>query len=357
MDGLNEKKNWTIDAIKNYYGRFLSTSADLQTSACGSAESLPAYLLEVVKDIHPEVKEKFYGCGSPFPPALEGRTVLDLGCGAGRDVYLLSKLVGPSGRVIGVDMTPEQLAVAEKHVTYHTEKYGYKKANVQFINGYIEDLNAAGIEDGSVDLVVSNCVTNLSPDKPTLFREIWRVLKPGGELYFSDVFADRRVPEPFTQDPVLLGECLGGAMYTEDFRRLMHRLGCADFRTVSRSPIQLNNSEIQNKVGMIGFSSVTFRAFKLDLEDRCEDFGQVAYYRGTIPHHPHSFTLDDHHTFHTGKPMLVCGNSADMISKTAYAEHFKIVGDKSIHMGLFDCGPAPVAGPTAAADCSTGACC
>ncbi len=310
----------------------------------------------IVADIHPEVNEKFYGCGSPFPPALTGRTVLDLGCGAGRDVYLLSKLIGEQGKVIGVDMTDEQLDVAKRHVDYHRQKFGYGKSNVQFLKGYIEDLETAGVKSNSIDLVVSNCVTNLSPNKERVFSEIFRVLKPGGELYFSDVFASRRIPENLKEDPTLLGECLGGALYKEDFRRLLFNLGCRDFRVISSSPIALNNSEIEAKIGMVNFSSITFRAFKLELEDRCEDFGQVAYYKGTIPDHPHSFVLDDHHEFFTGKPMLVCGNTADMISKTWYGEHFKVVGEKSVHLGLFDCGPAPVAS-VANNDCSTGACC
>ena len=105
---------------------------------------------------------------------------------------------------------------------------------------------------------------------------------------------------------------------------------------------------------MVRFSSVTFRAFKLDLEDKCEDFGQVAYYNGSIEGHPHSFILDDHHEFFTNKPMLVCGNTADMISKTWYAPHFKVVGDKSRHLGLFDCGPVATPGVE---NCASGACC
>jgi ubiquinone/menaquinone biosynthesis C-methylase UbiE len=346
----------TIDAVKNYYGKVLKTSNDLKTSACCSAEALPPAVREIVREIHPEVNEKFYGCGSPFPPALEGRTVLDLGCGAGRDVYLLSKLVGEKGRVIGVDMTDEQLEVANRHVDYHRNKFGYRESNVKFVKGYIEDLESAGIKSNSIDLVVSNCVTNLSPNKERVFSEIFRVLKPGGELYFSDVFSNRRIPEPLTEDPELLGECLGGALYKEDFRRLLAQLGCNDFRIISASPITLSNPEVERKIGMVGFSSITFRAFKLELEDRCEDFGQVAYYLGTIESHPHSFMLDDHHLFHKDQPMLVCGNTADMISQTWYKNHFKIIGEKSTHLGLFDCGPSPAI-TSQAADCSTGACC
>src|SRR5437868_3226329 len=102
-------------SVKDYYGKVLKSSADLQTSACCLTESLPRHVVEILRDIHPEVKERFYGCGSPIPPALEGATVLDLGSGSGRDCYVLSKLVGARGRVIGLDMTDEQLAVARRH--------------------------------------------------------------------------------------------------------------------------------------------------------------------------------------------------------------------------------------------------
>lgn len=351
MDDL--RGNSIIDHVKDYYGRVLQSSADLKTSACCLAETLPRHVAEVLKDVHDEVKDRFYGCGSPIPPALDGATVLDLGCGSGRDCYVLSKLVGPRGRVIGLDMTEAQLAVARRHQDHHARTFGW--ANTDFRQGYIEDLAAAGIADGSVDLVVSNCVLNLSPDKPRVFREIFRVLKPGGELYFSDVFADRRIPAPLAQDPVLLGECLGGALYVEDFRRLLAQCGCRDARVVASSPLALTNPDIERKAGFIRFSSMTIRAFKLDLEDRCEDFGQVATYLGTLPESPHAFDLDDHHHFQAGKPMPVCGNTADMVGATRYARHFRVTGDKSVHYGLFDCGPGPA--PAAGGAAPKAGCC
>jgi arsenite methyltransferase len=343
----------TQESVREYYGRVLNTSADLKTSACCLAESLPEHHREIMSQIHPEVVEKFYGCGSPIPHELEGRTVLDLGCGSGRDCYLLSNLVGPGGRVIGVDMTPEQLAVARRHVEYHMDRWGYSEPNVEFLEGYIEDLQSLGVEDGSVDVVVSNCVVNLSPDKERVFSEIFRVLKPGGELYFSDVFSGRRVPKPLTTDPVLLGECLGGALYIEDFRRLLRGLGVLDHRVVSRSRLDLRSTEVEEKAGMIDFHSMTIRAFKLPLEDICEDYGQVAFYLGTIPQAPHAFTLDDHHLFRTGMPVLVCGNTAAMLQDTRFGRHFRVVGDRSVHYGPFACGPAQ-----SAADAPVGgACC
>ena len=349
----NGKK--TLEAVRDYYGKVLKTNKDLKTSACCTTDSLPARIREILKDIHPEVIEKFYGCGSPIPPALAGKTVLDLGSGSGRDCFILSKLVGAEGRVIGVDMTDSQLETARKHVDYHTQKFGFSKPNVEFFKGYIEDLETVGIPSQSVDVVVSNCVLNLSPDKERVFSEIFRVLKPGGELYFSDVFSGRRIPKELAEDPVLLGECLGGALYIEDFRRLLARLGCQDYRVVAKSKIQLHNAEIERKAGMIDFYSITIRAFKLDVEDRCEDYGQVAYYLGTIPECQHVFTLDDHHTFKTGQPLLVCSNTASMLMDTRYAPHFKIVGDTSTHFGLFDCGPK--GGSSPGTDKATGACC
>lgn len=339
--------------VRTYYSEVLQSSADLKTGACCPAEAMPLALRRMLTDIHPEILDRFYGCGSPLPPALAGCTVLDLGCGAGRDAYLLSRLVGPGGRVIGIDMTAGQLAVARRHRDWQAERYGYAASNVDFHEGLIEDLGALGIADASIDVVVSNCVLNLAPDKARVFAEIFRVLRPGGELYFADVFADRRIPEALRRDPVLLGECLGGALYTEDFRRLLGQVGCADARTVSRAPIPLLDPAIESAIGFVRFESITVRAFKLALEDRCEDYGQVATYRGTIADAPHAFVLDDHHRFETGRPLRVCGNTFDMLAETRFAAHFDLKGDKRRHFGLFDCAPAaPTATPKAA-----GACC
>lgn len=328
--------------VQDYYGTQLKTSQDLLTNAC-CTDDIPLAHRRILAQLEPEVLNKYYGCGVCIPGAIEGLTVLDLGSGSGRDAYLLSKLVGETGHVIGVDMTAEQLAVANRHIAAHTEKFGYAQPNVEFRHGYIEDLAAAGLADNSVDLVVSNCVLNLSADKEATYREIFRVLKPGGELFIADVFADRRVPAALRHDPILYGECLSGALYTEDFRRLLLSLGIHDYRLTASRRLTINNPEIEAKVGNIGFYSLTVRAFKLDLEDRCEDYGQVATYLGTVPGQPHQFVLDEHHTFETGRPMLVCGNTAAMLSQTRYGQYFQVLGDTSRHFGLFDCGPSPAA--------------
>ena len=331
----------THDQVQEYYGKTLQTSSDLKTSACCPIEAIPAHIRPLLSNLEDEVIERSYGCGSPIPPALEGLTVLDLGCGTGRDVYVASQLVGESGHVIGLDMTDEQLEVATRTQEAHARRFGHAKSNVRFVKGILEDLGAAGIEAETVDVVISNCVLNLAPDKRPVIDEIFRVLKPGGELYFSDIFTDRRLPDPLLHDPVLVGECLGGALYTEDFRRLMEGVGVPDHRVVASATVELEDPEVIAKAGFATFFSKTVRAFKLaSLEDRCEDFGQVAVYRGTIAHHPHTFVLDDHHIFETGRPMLVCGNTAAMLEETRFGAHFEISGDRSQHFGLFDCAPS-----------------
>jgi SAM-dependent methyltransferase len=343
-----------IEDVKSYYGMVLKTVQDLKTNACRCAETIPAAHRAILENIDREILDKFYGCGSPIPPALDGCAVLDLGCGSGRDAYLASYLAGPKGSVVGVDMTDAQLAIAASHRQSQAKRFGFLRSNVDFRKGYIEDLAELGVADNSIDVVISNCVVNLSPAKDRVFAEIFRVLKPGGELYFSDVFADRRLPPAVRDDPVLLGECLGGALYVEDFRRLLQAVGCPDFRVMTKNRITIDNPVVEAKVGAAAFWSMTIRAFKIaSLEDICEDYGQVATYRGTIPDHPHGFALDGRHTLITGKPTLVCGNTAAMLGETRFARHFKIDGDRSIHFGKFDCSS-----PMTAADAGDdGGCC
>jgi SAM-dependent methyltransferase len=164
------------------------------------------------------------------------------GSGSGRDVYALAQLVGAQGEVVGVDMTDEQLDVAVKHRAWHAERFGY--ANVRFLHGYIERLDELDLAPASFDVIVSNCVVNLSPDKEAVLRGVQRLLKPGGEFYFSDVYADRRVPEAVRNDPVLYGECLGGALYWNDFLGLARQAGFADPRLVEDRPLAVTDPEL-----------------------------------------------------------------------------------------------------------------
>ena len=326
------------EIVKDYYGRQLQTSADLKTSACCDSSQVPAWLKPLLARIHPEVLARYYGCGLVCPPLLEGCRVLDLGCGSGRDVYALAQLVGPRGEVVGVDMTEEQLAVAKRHLSHHRAAFGYD--NVRFLRGYIENLDELELEPGSFDVIVSNCVVNLSPDKDSVLRGVHRLLKAGGEFYFSDVYADRRVPETLRNDPVLYGECLGGALYWNDFQRLAARQGFADPRLVADLPLTVDDAALAARVAGIRFFSATYRLFKLDgLESACEDYGQAVIYRGTIPQHAHRFVLDKHHGLETGRVFPVCGNTWRMLHGTRFRPHFEFIGDFSRHFGLFEgCG-------------------
>lgn len=325
------------DQVREYYGRVLGGSDDLKTDACCCAtDAPPKYVLDVMGLVADEIVERFYGCGSPIPPALEGATVLDLGCGTGRDVYVISKLVGENGRVIGVDMTPEQLEVAERYREEQAKRFGFSSSNVELKCGYIEDLASLGIADESVDVVVSNCVINLSPFKDLVFSEIYRVLKPGGELFFSDVFSDRRIPEALRDDPVLRGECLGGALYLEDFRRMMASHGWERYAFTVVDDIHVGDFALETKLGFIGFTSRTVRAIKATgLEDGEEDFGQSAIYTGGISETPRYFDFDADTRFIKGKPRAISGNTARMLEQSRYGVAFEITRAGK-HRGRFD---------------------
>ncbi|MEO8599159.1 MAG: methyltransferase domain-containing protein [bacterium] len=345
------------DIVQDYYGRQLQHSDDLKTSACCDISQMPSWLKPLLARIHPEVLARYYGCGLVCPPLLEGCRVLDLGCGSGRDVYALAQLVGPSGEVVGVDMTDEQLAVAENHRAFHADAFGY--ANVRFLHGYIERLDELNLEPGSFDVIVSNCVVNLSPDKDAVLRGVQRLLKDGGEFYFSDVYADRRVPDAVRNDPVLYGECLGGALYWNDFLRLAQRQGFVDARLVTDRPLAITDPELAPRIGNLQFFSATYRLFKLDgLETACEDYGQAVIYRGSIPDCADRFVLDKHHDIETGRVFPVCGNTWRMLQDTRFAPHFEFIGDFSRHFGLFGgCGDAVPFDMTSSAKISDGTCC
>lgn len=327
------------EEVQDYYGKQLTGSADLQTSACCD-QTPPEHLKPLLARLHDEVVARYYGCGLVAPAALEGRRILDLGSGSGRDVYLLSALVGEHGEVVGVDMTDEQVEVACRHQEYHREAFGFTRSNVRFLKGYIEELDQLDIPEGHFDIVVSNCVINLSTDKAKVLRDVKRLLKPGGEFYFSDVYADRRVPAALASDPVLYGECLSGALYWNDFLTLSKSSGFADPRLVTSRPLRVDNPILEAKLGNIRFYSATYRLFNIDaLEAACEDYGQAVIYQGTLADAPQAFTLDDHHIMETGKVFPVCGNTWLMLEQSRLREHFRFIGDFRTHYGIFQgCG-------------------
>jgi arsenite methyltransferase len=162
-------------------------------------------------------------CGNPLKIAeiKPGETVLDLGSGGGFDCYLAAKQVGETGLVIGVDMTTEMINQAQENM----EKWGFN--NIEFRLGEIEDLP---VDDGSIDVIISNCVINLSPDKPGVFKEAFRVLKPGGRLAISDIVATTSIPEDIQKDAELYCKCIGGAVSIKELEDMLIQAGFEDIR-------------------------------------------------------------------------------------------------------------------------------
>lgn len=331
---MGKKSQKTNNSVKHYEKYF----RDAESVGCGcEINHLHPAMAEVLANINPEVHQAPFGAVSPLPPDLEGCTVLDLGCGSGLTAFAAARLAGAKGRVIGIDMREGLLAIAQENIPAQMKKFGYKKPNVEFLKGCPEDLSTLGIKDNSIDVVVANEFINISSDKKALFAEIFRVLKHGGELCFTTIVTDRRLPGSLADDTELMRAGLAGAMYCEDFRRLLRDIGCNDYRTVTRQPLCIGEPGVAEKLGLASFSFRIVRTFKLPLEDLCEDYGQVAVYKGTMPGFPDAFPLDDHHLFITNKPMLVCGNSGAMVQDTRFGRHFTVTGDKTVHYGSFDC--------------------
>jgi SAM-dependent methyltransferase len=214
-----------VEQVKDRYGKIASG----QLSGCcgpsgpcgGAAETVVALEVGYGKrdlDAIPEEANLGLGCGAPigFLDLKPGEHVLDLGSGAGVDVFLAARKVGASGRAIGVDMTQEMLGRARRNA----QKHGF--VNVEFREGRLEALPVA---DASIDAVTSNCVINLVPDKAAVFREIARVLKPGGRLVISDILLDGRLPEALEKDVLAYVGCVSGAILREDYFAMARAAG------------------------------------------------------------------------------------------------------------------------------------
>lgn len=348
-----------IENSRTYYGEVPQGSADLRNDACSVADAPDPALRAALARIHPDVSGRYYGCGFIAPADIAGARILDLGCGAGQDACVLSQFVDEAGHVTGVDATPAQLAVARATHAWHHCEFGHAVSNVSFVDGDIEQLAALDLPDAGFDVIVSNCVINLVADKVAVFRAAHRLLKPGGELYFSDAYADRRVPAALKSDPVLHGECLSGALYWNDFLALAKAAGFADPRLVTDRPLGIGDPAIAAMVDGIGFISATWRLFKLDgLEPECEDYGQAVIYRDTVDSQPPRFWLDKHHVMETGKVFPVCGNSWKMPAETRLARHFDFIGDFSRHYRIFaGCGTTLPFDTVAAGAVASSGCC
>lgn len=222
------------DVVRKHYAKRIKNS----TSCCGTGASCAPtgslYPADLLAPLPNEVTSTSYGCGDPITVAAlqPGQTVLDLGSGAGLDCLLAAQKVGPQGHVIGVDMTPEMIERARENARR------VNAANVEFRLGYLEDLP---VESNSVDVVISNCVVNLAPDKQRVFAEAFRVLKPGGKLAISDIVTDGPLPEAIKRSLSAWAGCVAGAVEARDYLTMMEATG---FTEITITPIYFDEETV-----------------------------------------------------------------------------------------------------------------
>ncbi len=327
---------------------------------CCPVDYDPQYL----KVIPPEVLERDYGCGDPSKHLQPGETVLDLGSGTGKICFIASQVVGPTGKVIGVDMTTDMLEIARANAPIVAQRIGFD--NVEFRRGHIQDLaldldlldeelarapvtsakalfeadrrrqdlrrEQPLVADQSVDVVVSNCVLNLvaGEEKEELFREIFRVLRVGGRAVISDIVADEDIPEKMKKDPELWSGCISGALTEEGFLRAFEDAGFYGLRILERQ------AEPWQTVDGIEFRSLTLEAFK-GKEGACWERNQAVIYRG-----PFKEVLDDDgHHMERGRRYAVCDKTYRLYQQEPYRSFFEFI-DPRVDIPLeqaaaFDC--------------------
>jgi radical SAM protein with 4Fe4S-binding SPASM domain len=257
-----------------------------------------------------EVLDRFYGCGGPMSVAGvgEGETVVDLGSGAGIDVFIAARKVGPGGRAIGIDMTDPMLGVAAESQPKVAARLGYDV--VEFRKGYLEDIP---VEDGTADLVTSNCVINLSPDKRRVFGEMWRILKDHGRIVVSDIVADRTLPPDLKVNVHLWGECVSGALAEDEFLAELERAGFYGISVLKK--------QFWREVEGYSFHSVTVRGYKFHKRAGCVFQGHRAVYLGPYL----SVTDEEGHLFPRGQAVEVCTDTLAKLSNDPYRGSFAIL--------------------------------
>ena len=350
------------------YERYAEAANQVEPALCCPIEYSPDFL-SVIPD---EILERDYGCGDPTPYVKEGETVLDLGSGGGKLCYILAQVVGPLGRVIGVDCNTEMLSLARRHQQAVAERLGF--GNVDFRYGLIQDLrldldllgrelaqhpihnpsdwlalrhledrlrgDQPMIASDSVDCVVSNCVLNLvrQQDRCQLFEEVFRVLKRGGRVAISDIVSDEDVPERMQRDGKLWSGCLSGA-FRED--RFLTAFEAAGFHGIE---IAKRQREPWQTVEGIEFRSMTVVAYK-GKQGPCLERKQAVVYRGPFK----KVVDDDGHTYCRGERMAVCDKTFHLLQAQPYTGMFDpIVPLEEVPLAeatTFNCRPAALRTP------------
>jgi ubiquinone/menaquinone biosynthesis C-methylase UbiE len=341
MEGLAETQSTNADVRADVQDRYAAGANAVEDALCCPIDYDPQYLI-IIPD---EVLERDYGCGDPSRYVREGDTVLDLGSGGGKICFIASQIVGPHGKVIGVDMTDDMLELSRTNAPVIAQRVGY--ANVEFRRGHIEDLktdldqlnawlaknpvkNAGGMEameaeilrlqselpmipDNSIDVIVSNCVLNLVSDskKKQLFAEMFRVLKVGGRVAVSDIISDEDSPEALKQDARLWSGCISGALTEEGFVEALEEAG---FHGIVVDKFEMEPWQI---VEGIEYRSATYLAYKGKQGESLEK-NQAVIYKGPW----RNVQDDDGHVYKRGERSAVCEKTFNLLQKEPYADAF-----------------------------------
>ena len=320
-------------AISDTYSSAATAAAE---NLCCAVDYREEFSPEEVGHIPEEVLDRNYGCG--VPPQLKslsaGRRVLDLGPGLGRDCFIASRKVGPQGEVFGLDMNENMLREAERYKTRVVDRLGYD--NTRFLKGRF-DVHIP-LEDESIDVIFSNCVNNLALDKDTAYQEMFRVLKRGSSLFFSDIVSYELLPEKLKQDDRAWAECVAGVLSFQELTRVLDRAG---FHGVTLrtdylwktgeevlekyfSSTDILSTRERSELEAVRLYAVTIEAFKpfLDPKGECYWRGQYALYQGPGV----AFYLDDDpdHVFKTGVLKEVCEKTATILKKEPFVQHLTV---------------------------------
>ncbi len=287
--------------VSDRYARAASTGEQMCCPTSYDMGHLKTFIPE-------EVLRISYGCGTPagLQTVRAGETVVDIGSGGGIDCFEASRLVGPTGQVIGIDMTDTMLEIARKNAVVVATNLGYPASNVDFRKGLAD---AMPIEDGTADLIISNCVINLAPDKRKVFREMFRVAKPGGRFTISDIVADQPVPQYLVHDAEKWGDCLSGALTLADYLAGMAEAGFRSIHLLTSSPWQ--------RIDGIHFFSVTLTGYKL-AADGTSPTARFATLRGPFSR----AVLEDGSTFLRGVPYSLTPMQARLLQQAPFQSHF-----------------------------------